>query len=409
MIYFDYAGSTPVREELAFLYSKINQEAFANPSSTHRYGQKSKEYLELSRYSVAQLLGVKSNQVYFLSTATEANNLAIIGLIEEFNFNNKPILSSPKTAQQQKQPHVLVSAIEHDSVLSIAKKRNINIAFKTFPVKENGIVDINDIISRIEPETILISLMLVNNEIGTIQPVADLSKILVGINIERQKQGLTRVYLHSDCVQAPLFLSVNIADLGVDFMTLSGHKMYSHKGTALLYIKNNIKIEPQVFGGGQENTLRSGTQNVASIVCFAKALELAQANKNSFSNQLKKIRDYGIVEIKKSLPEAILNGYWLETSSLNNSQDLRIANNINFSFPHFDQQSLLTFLDMRGICVTSGSSCHSGASQSISHVIQAIDKTRVTRANLRISLGQDSNIDEINQLIKSLLEFKKII
>jgi cysteine desulfurase len=367
-IYLDHAATTKPDSEILDLYIETSFKYWGNSSATHLIGQKARAVLEKSRLSCANLLGVKSQEIYFTGTATEANNIAIQGVIlESLKHNMKP--------------HILISPLEHGAVSDFVNHPNSDL--QVYPTRPNGVCDIQDILPLIRDETVLICLMLVSNEIGTIQPVKDLTNAIKEINVQRKENKLPQIWIHSDCVQAPLYISLNFRDLGVDMAVISGHKLYAPRGAAMLYIRGSVKIQKSIYGGGQEKGLRSGTENLPVIVCFTKALQRANLNRTTDSSNIRKIRDYLVSFIVTELPNVHINGDMIQ----------RIPNNLHITIPGVSEDSIVMALDLRGFAVSSGSSCTSGAQKKSN--MSDILSLGLIGAGLRITLGKCNTIQEI--------------
>jgi cysteine desulfurase len=407
-VYLDFAASTPVDTRVLESYLKATNDFWANPSAVHAYGQITRQALERARISLAKSIGCKASQIVFTSTATEANNLGILGLLS--NLKN----------ETTSKPHVLYSGLEHSSVWELFQSKNSRDYFEAEEVSTNefGIIHLPSLVAQIKPETRLISLMLVNNEIGTLQPVIELQKALKEINQTRQAAGLPRIFIHSDAVQALQFLEVDFQQLGIDLLVLSGQKIYAPKGAACLVVGEGISVSPTTIGGGQEKGLRSGTPNVPAIVAFAAAAEICNQQRVEDSQRLTQLRDETIQKLLDNNPSLMVNGYWNDLefvqgrpwiqSTFKKFQDLRIANNINLIWPGIDQQTLLTFLDMQGICVSSGSSCSSGAilqSQTIK-LLNSQDSN--SSAIVRITLGRTTTEQDMHTLIQVFAKAQSI-
>jgi cysteine desulfurase len=374
-IYLDHAATTKPDPEIFELFVATSLKYWGNPSATHLIGQKARASLEKSRIGCANLLGAKNQEIYFTGTATEANNLAIQGIILE---SQKRI---PK-------PHILISPLEHSSVSDFKNYPNTEV--QTFPINPNGICDIDQIIPLIRDETILICLMLVSNEIGTIQPVKKLALEIEKINVVREQTNLPKIYLHSDCVQAPLYQEINFHELGVDFAVISSHKLYAPRGAAILFIKNGTKIHKTIYGGGQEKSLRSGTEDVSAIACLHQALYVASSNLTSVSTKIRELRDYMASFIQNNLPTVIINGDLIH----------RTPNNLHITVPSIDEDSLIMTLGLNGFAVSAGSSCASGAHQKsgISNLLHP----ESVGADLRVTLGKNNTLEEVKLFCDSL-------
>jgi cysteine desulfurase len=378
-IYFDNSSTTPVDQNLLDIFVEETKMSWGNPSAVHSVGQKARAKLEEARLSCANLLGAGVSEIYFCGTATEANNLAIMGVIQE------RLKLQPDT-----KPHVLISALEHASVTEFDISSVCEV--ELIDVDENGVVKLDEIIGKIRPQTCLISMMKVSNEIGTIQPVEGISAMLKEINVVRKQKDLSPIYLHSDCVQAPLCIELDVEKLGVDMLVLSGHKIYSPKGVALLYVKKSTELSKIIFGGGQERGLRSGTQNVPAIAVFTQALIEAQKNRESFLTHTGNLKNQIIEYINNNHPEIILNG-------IKNQQAPHI---LHLTIPNKKSDELVMLFDLKGVCISSGSSCGSGALKETA-ISDLLHPDRVG-GEVRISLGKQNTLEEVVEFCKVLSE-----
>lgn len=371
-IYLDYAAATPLLEEVYSSMEPYLKSNFYNPSSIYLKSIEVKKDIRNARNQVAKILNVKSKEVIFTAGGSEANNLAIKGVMNKFKDKN-----------------LIVSSIEHDSVLKPAARYNT----KVCPVTRDGIVDLNKLQKLIDDQTVLISIMYVNNEIGSIQPLRKISELIKEIKKSRIKRGVkTPLYFHSDACQAANYLSLSVSKLGLDMMTLNGCKIYGPKQSGMLYVDSNITIEPLIEGGGQEFSLRSGTENSAAIIGFAKALSIVQQDRIKESQRLTELRDLFIESILSSSDKIKLNG------PLKN----RLANNINLHIKGVDNETLIMKLDNLGIMIASGSACN--ASNDVpSHVLGAIGLIdQEIKNSIRITFGRFTSKDDILSLIKNL-------
>lgn len=338
----------------------------ANPASLHAAGVKAGRELEAARQLVAETLGAHPDEIIFTSGGTESNNLAILGLPEG---------------------EVIVSSIEHASVLAPAAARGRGVII--LPVDSAGKVKIEKLAELITPQTVLVSIILANNEIGTIQSMAEIAKV---VRQARRRLGTVTPYLHTDACQAARFIPLDVNKLGVDLLTLNGSKLIG-PGTGVLYRRRGIPLKPLLYGGGQEGSLRPGTENVAGISAFARALAQAQKSCLKESKRLIKLRDYFIKAVKKNIPEAELNGHLSE----------RLPNNINFSFPGVLGEQVVLELDAKGIAVSTGSAC-AIPKHDDSYVIMALgkDKNHAISA-LRFTLSQNTTAADLNYVLKILI------
>lgn len=389
-IYLDNAATTKVSKEVLKAMEPYFDKFYGNPSSIHSFGREAKKAVEKSRKIIAKILNCDSDEVIFTSCATESNNLAIKGTI----FALKQKTKEQKNKKTEKL-HIITSAIEHHSVLHPCEYlEKAGLAEVTYlPVYKEGIVNPKDVEKAIKPNTILVSIMYANNEIGTIQPIKEISKL---ISVTSDKRQVTRdrlpLYFHSDGVQAFQYLDCDVKKLGVDMLSLTGHKFYGPKGIGVLYIKKGTKIIPQLHGGGHEMGLRSGTENVPYMVAIAKAAEVVAKERKKESVRLVKLRDKLIKGIFKNIPQVVLAG----------SQKNRLPNNVNFCFKDIEGESIVLKLDQLGIAASTGSACTS-ASLEPSHVIMALGiSAQIAQGSLRLTLGKDTIEKDINYVLKVL-------
>jgi len=373
-IYFDYAATTPIDKRVVKSMLPYFTEKFGNTMSLHSFGQEAKFALDQSRAVLADLINAQSNEIIFTSSATESNNLALKGVI----------LSPLKDKNKN---HIIVSSIEHPCIIESAKwlaKQGFEIT--KLPVDKNGFVNPEDVKKAITKKTILVSVMHASNEIGTIEPIAEIGKIC-------RQAG---IYFHTDASQSFGKIPIDVEKMNIDLLTASSHKMYGPKGVALLYVRDGIKIEPILHGGGQENGLRSSTVNIPAIVGFAKATELCEKEMKTETKRLSKLRDKLIKEILK-----------IKGAKLNGHPKSRLPNNVNISFPYIEGESLIIQLDLHGIACSTGSAC-SSIKLEPSYVLLAIGlKPEEAHGSLRISLGRFTTEKEINYLLKVLPKIVK--
>ena len=377
-IYLDYAASTPVDKEVMAAMSLYFKKEWGNPSSLHSFGQKARAAMESAREKVAKFLSCQPLEVVFTSGATEANNLAIQGVAKNFKFQNPSV-----------KPHIITSAMEHESILSpIQELEGRGIIEVTYvkPGKE-GIIDPADIGKAIKENTILISIMYANSEIGTIQPIAEIGALL------KVKDQRSKVLFHTDAVQAAQFLDCNVQKLGVDMLTLSSHKIYGPKGVGVLYIKEGTMLSPLNVGGGQEQGMRSGTENVAGIVGMGAAVEEIQDPKASVRNiKIRQLRDLLFKEVLKKIPGSLLTG----------SPTSRLPNNAHFRFQGIHGKDLAMLLDQKGFAVSTGSAC-SEKTEEPSKVLLALGlNIEESLSALRVTLGKQTTKEEVVKFIKTL-------
>jgi len=377
-VYADTAASTPLDPRVLTVLTQTAKNIFGNPSSIHRAGLEAGKILDTSREKIAGILGVSPEEIVFTSGGTEANNLAIRGAFEAYY---------KKTG---KPAHIIVSAIEHKSVLEAAENCKIFGGRVTvLPVDQNGHTNLTELKNSFTEDTVLVSVGYVNNEVGTVVDLKQISKI---IRDYRKKQGTAFPYFHTDACQAPRFFSLKAESLGIDMMTINGSKIYGPKGVGCLYLNKDVKINPIQMGGGQEFGLRSGTQNVAGISAFSTALEICEQERDAQVKNVSTIRDYLVEEIKKQISGAIFYG---STESTN-----RAPNNINVGFDGVMAEDLVIGLDVLGIEASTGSAC-SSKSKPESHVLKALGFTSPF-SSIRLSLGKDTNKKEANIIIEAL-------
>lgn len=369
-VYLDNSATTKTDEIVIKEMLPYLTEYYGNASSIYKLGRESKKVVEEAREKIASALNCKTNEIYFTAGGSESDNTAIKGIAR---------------ANKNKGNHIITSKIEHPAVLETCKeleKEGFKVSY--IPVNENGIVDLNELKKVIKKETILISIMFANNEIGTIQPIKEIGKIAKENNI----------YFHTDAVQAVGNIKINVQDLNIDSLSLSGHKFYGPKGIGALYVKTGVKFEKYIDGGHQERNKRAGTENVAGIVGMGKAIEIAYKNLDEHNRKIMELRDYYIEKVKEKIPYIKING----------DMKKRLPGNSNISFRFIEGEGLLLNLDLKGICASSGSACTSG-SLDPSHVLLAIGLPHeIAHGSLRISIGKYNTIEEIDYLIDNLVE-----
>ncbi|ACL69644.1 cysteine desulfurase NifS [Halothermothrix orenii] len=370
-IYLDNAATTPVAPEVIKVMEPYFNIYYGNPSSVHTPGQDAARAVSEAREKVAELIGARDErEIIFTSGGTEADNLAIKGVAMSLQDRGK---------------HIITSSVEHHAVLHTCEYLEKYLGFDVtyLPVDEKGFVDPSKVEEAIREDTILISIMLANNEIGTIQPVKEIAKIANEHDI----------YFHTDAVQAIGQIPVDVEKLGVDLLSLSGHKFNGPKGVGALYIRKGVKLAPQMSGGAQERRRRAGTENVPGIVGLGKAAEMAAHNLEEKRLKLKKLRDKLINGIENEIDEVYLNGPRGED---------RLPNNVNFCFRYIEGESILLNLDMMGIAGSSGSACTSG-SLDPSHVLLAIGRPHeIAHGSLRLTLGYNNTEEEVDYVLEVL-------
>ena len=374
MIYLDNAASTAVHPEVVKEMLPYFDVQYGNPSSIHQFGRKAKNAIQKARKQVAALVGAEPDEILFTSGGTESNNTILYGI---------PKLQGSHLDQN----HIITSSIEHEAILQPCKEfENIGIKITYLPIDEHGIVDPDDIVNSINLHTVLVSIMLANNEVGTIQPIKEISEICKKYQIP----------LHTDAVQAVGKMPIDVKELGVDALSVSSHKINGPKGIGALFIKKGLRIDPQILGGGQENGMRSGTENVASIVGFGKACEIAKERLNENISHFQTLHSSMLSRIAKEIPHVKLNGH----------PEKRIFNNIHLTFLGVNGEDLIIKLDEHGVAASTGSAC-SVHTQKASHVLKAMgfNHEQIT-GSLRISFGYANTLDEINQAVEVL---KKVV
>jgi cysteine desulfurase len=361
-IYFDYNATTPMTPEILAAMLPYLTEEFGNASSIHAFGQNAREAVEQSRSSVAALLGGRAADIMFTSGGTEANNHAILGAV---------------AAAPRKIKHVITSAIEHVAVLDPCRalaKSGVDLTI--LPVDRGGLVNPEDVQRAVRPETVLITLMLANNEIGTIEPIEEISKIAA-------EKGIV---FHTDAIQAAGKIPIDVDKLGVDLLSISAHKFYGPKGVGALYIRKGSQLAPLLYGGHSERDRRPGTEDVAAIAGMGKAAQLAQIGIREESRRIGSLRD----RLERGLLDRISHSW------VNGAQAPRVPNTSNLTFPFIEGESMVIALDLKGIACSTGAACSSGAVEP-SHVLIALGLApEDARATLRLSLGHQTTEEEIS-------------
>ena len=376
LIYLDHAGTTPTDPGVLEAMLPYFTHLYGNPSSVHTVGQEARHALDTARERVARVLGCRTSEVVFTSGGTESDNSAIIGAA---------------TALHETGNHIITTSVEHHAVLHTCQyMENLGYEVTYLPVDQYGAVTAEQVYNATGPTTTLVSVMYANNEIGTINPVPEISQA-----VRKRADELDRtIVMHTDGVQAAGFLDLNVRALGVDMLSLSGHKFYGPKGTGLLFVRRGTPYLPLLLGGGQERERRSGTENIAGIVGLSVALEKANSARETTSEHCRALQERIVREVIDSVPNTSLNGH----------PRLRLPNNINFSFEGVEGESILLGLDMAGIAASSGSACSSGSLEP-SHVLLALGQTaELARSSLRITLGKENTEEEVDYLLGVLVE-----
>lgn len=370
-VYVDNAATTYVSSEVLNEMLPCFNTIYGNSSSLHGFGRDAMAIIDRARDRIAKAIDAeKPNEIYFTSGGTEANNWAILGLAR---------------ANKDKGNHIITSQIEHESVLEACKileKEGFKVTY--LPVDRNGLVDISELIHQINPKTILVSIMMVNNEIGTIQNIKTISNIV-------HENG---AIFHTDAVQAVGALKINVTDMEIDAMSMSSHKIYGPKGVGALYLKSGIEIESIIHGGNQEKAKRGGTTNVPAIAGFGKAMEIANRDLVINQQKLKAIRTYFIEKVTEQIPFVTVNGH----------PQQKIQGTVNMTFELIEGESLMMLLDLEGIAISTGSACTSGSLKP-SHVLKALGMSdEAARSSVRFSFGKSISKDEVNYVIEKLVE-----
>lgn len=377
VIYLDHAAATPMDPRVFKAMKPYFTDNFYNPSATYLAATSVKADLNSARGSVARWLGARPGNIIFTAGGTEANNLALFGVTANY----------PKS-------HIVSSVLEHESILNPLKQLNKQgFSYTLVTPKLDGVIDPAKIAKSITDKTVLVSIMYANNEIGTIQNIKQISAEISKIRSTRRKSGnKLPIFLHTDACQAAAFLDLHVAKIGVDLMTLNGGKIYGPKQSGVLYINNHVNLSPQVFGGGQEYGLRSGTENVAGSIGFATALDLVQTRKVSERARQQKLQNLFVSELAKKIPNATVNG----------SMHHRLPNNVHITIPKTDNERLVFALDELGIQCAAGSAC-SASSDEPSHVLKAIGMSDdIAQSSLRFSMGLQTSGKDIITLVAAL-------
>lgn len=366
-IYLDYAAATPVDPRVLAAMQPYFAEQFYNPSATYLAAKAVAKAKEAARARVAYWFGARPTEVIFTSGGTEANNLAVNGVMRQFHGKK-----------------ILVSSIEHEAILAPARQYDC----VEIPVTPEGIIDLQKLEDLIDDDTVLVSVMYANNEIGTIQPIAKIAEIIKSKRAGRELP----LYLHTDACQAPAYLDIHASRLGADMITINAGKIYGPKQSGALFVKAGTRLQPQILGGGQEGGNRSGTESMANIIGLAEALDLVQERRHEEVKRLQALQSQFIKDLQKAIPSVIING----------SLKQRLPNNVHITIPGQDNERLLMALDEAGIMAAAGSACSASKEES-SHVLKAIGKTDAEAyASLRFSLGHTTTGTELQRVAKVL-------
>ena len=369
-IYLDHAATTPVDEAVTRAMVAVLENGYGNPSSVHAPGREARQRVGEAREKVAQLLGARPEEIVFTSGGTEADNLALVGVVR---------------ACRERGDHIVTTQVEHHAVLETCRALEAE-GFRTtyVPVDSHGMVDPQAVAEALTPRTVLVSVMMANNEVGTLQPVARIADLV-------RPRG---VYLHTDAVQAVGQVPVAVEELGVDLLSLSAHKMYGPKGVGALYVRRGVPLSPLLHGGGQERGRRSGTENVPGIVGLGKAAQLAHSEQPERQRGLTALRERLIRGLAARVPEAILNGHPTQ----------RLPSNVSISFPGVTGEALVVDLDLKGVAISAGAACAAGTVEP-SHVLRAMGLSEsVAAGTVRLSLGRANTPEEVDQVLDILTE-----
>ena len=383
-IYLDNAATTPTDDKVLKIMQPYFSKISGNAGSLHQAGREANIAILQARKTIAQILNCKPQEVIFTGSGTESDNLAVLGVAR---------------ANKKMGDHIITSNIEHHAVLypcEQLEKEGFKVTFSK--VDKDGILVLDSFKKSITDKTILVSVMYANNEIGTIQPIKEIGEIIREIKTDRIKRGInTPIYFHTDACQAAGYLDLDVQKLGVDLLTLNGSKIYGPKGTGVLFVKTGVKIDPIIFGGGQEGGKRSGTENIPGIIGLAEALKISQQKRKKESEREIKLRDYFIKEISKKVSKVVLNG----------SAHKRLPNNINISILDIEGEAMLLWLDKYGIYVSTGSACDSQSLEP-SHVILALGRPyEYANGNLRFTLGRNTTKKDLDYVLKVLPKIVK--
>jgi cysteine desulfurase len=372
-VYLDNSATTPVDKEVVEAMLPFLTEKFGNASSIHFFGQEARAAVDKARHQVAGILNARPNEIVFTSGGTEANNLAVRGLVE---------------ANQKHGRHVITSEIEHSAVKNVCQdleKRGFEVTY--LPVYADGVVRIEDVRAALRDDTVLITIMTANNEIGTIQPVEEIGRLVR----ERRADG-KKLWFHTDAVQAIGRMQTDVEEIGCDLLSLSAHKLYAPKGVGALYVRRGTRLQSQNIGGHQERERRGGTESVPHIVAFGKACELAQKDFSERTEHVRHLRDRFEQGVAERITDVVFNG----------SREKRLPHLSNISFRFVEGEGLLINLDMQGVAVSTGSACSSGSLEP-SPVIRALGSSdELARGAIRFSFGKDNTAEEVEHVLETL-------
>ncbi len=372
-IYMDHAAATPLDSEVLLAMQPYFSEKFYNPSALYLAAKDTSKDIAAARTRVAGHFGARPAEVIFLAGGTEANNLAIHGVMKKYPEAN-----------------VVVSAVEHEAVLQPARQY----MHKEASVTADGRVDVSSLAGLIDDQTVLVSVMYANNEVGTIQPIKQVARLLSELRKRRKNSGNTLpLYFHTDACQATLYLDLHAARLGVDLLTINGGKMYGPKQSGALYVRTGVHLLPQILGGGQELGVRSGTENVPGVIGLAAALDLAYSRRSKEVERLQRLQTLFIAMVEDKIPHVLVNG----------SRKHRLPNNVHVTFPGVDNERLIMALDEAGIQAAAGSAC-SASSEEPSHVLRAIGLSdEEAQSSLRFTMGRTTSEEDVRYAVDTLV------
>ncbi len=373
IVYLDHAATTKIDDAVLKEMLPYLQYNYGNASALYSLGRSSREAVENARKQVANVIGASPNEIYFTSCGSESDNLAIKGIAKAYRKFGK---------------HIITSSIEHPAVLETCKTlENEGFEVSYLSVKENGIIDVEELRKKIRRDTILISIMSANNEVGTIQPIEEIGRIARANNI----------IFHTDSVQAIGSVDINVRKMKIDALSMSGHKFYAPKGVGVLYVRNGIKFLRQQDGGHQEKEKRSGTENVAGIVGIGKAIEIADKNRLVYVDKMRLLRDSYVKSVVSNFSNVFVNG----------DMENRLAGNMNISFIGHKGAYLVEELDRRGICTSSGSACSAGLPMPSNVLMNMTHNVKIAESSLRVTFGRENTLEEVQYLIYSLNDILK--
>lgn len=401
-VYLDYASTTPVDSTVFKKMKPYFTDDFFNPSSIYSEGVRVRNIVEDARKKVSTLLRAHADEIIFTGSGTESNNMSMLGIVRAFQVLQKKEKGKEKE-DKNIQPHIIVSSIEHPSVLEICKqleKEDVEVSY-VLPNK-HGIISATSIAELLKENTVLVSIILANNEIGVIQPIKEIVK---SVRQYRKKMGraisteLAYPYIHTDASQAANYIDIDVQKNGIDLMVLDGSKIYGPKGIGMLYVKRGVEMKPIMFGGSQEHNRRAGTEHVSNIIGFTEALHLTRALSEKESARLIVLRDYFISKLL-TFPNTTLNGSHSKGTNLE-----RLPNNINICFLGEDAEYLVFYLDARGVLCSSVTSCKSTTEDSSSYVVESLGKDNCATSSLRFSLGRQTTKKDLDKTLTILKEY----